>query len=136
MAERVFVVDDEKVIADTLTAILNASGYQASGFYDAESALIVFETESPDCLISDVLLPGMSGIDLAVQVRQLFPACRVLLFSGQAATRRVLDAARREGHEFELLLKPIHPIDLLTKLQMGSRSQAPSVPAASVHKAS
>jgi hypothetical protein len=45
------------------------------------------------------------------------PSCKILLFSGQAATADLLEKARMEGHEFEILAKPVHPTDLLAKLR-------------------
>jgi CheY-like chemotaxis protein len=80
-------------------------------------ALQAAHDKAPDLLISDVVMPVMSGIELAVQVRALCPDCKVLLFSGQAVTANLLDKARAEGHDFELLLKPVHPSDLLAKIR-------------------
>jgi CheY-like chemotaxis protein len=73
--------------------------------------------EAPDLLISDVVMPQLSGIDLAIQLREYCPDCKVLLFSGQAATAELLESARARGYTFELLLKPVHPADLLAKIQ-------------------
>ncbi len=117
MKNRIFVVDDEKVIADTLCAILRCSGYDAVAFYDAESTLTACAHQHPDFVISDVSMPGMNGVEMAVQLQDRFPGCSVLLFSGQAATLEVLEAAHRKGYDFELLLKPVHPKDLLAKLE-------------------
>jgi DNA-binding NtrC family response regulator len=116
MTKRVFVVDDERIIADSLATILNHSGYQASAFYDAESALLACELGNPDCIITDVVMPGMSGVDLAVEIKDRFPACRVLLFSGQAATSDLLATVRERGLDFDVLPKPVHPRDLLAKI--------------------
>jgi DNA-binding NtrC family response regulator len=118
MTKRIFVVDDERIIADSLATILNSSGYETSAFYDAESALLACELGNPDCLITDVVMPGMSGIDLAVEIKDRFPACRVLLFSGQAATADLLATVRGRGHDFNVLPKPVHPKDLLARLEM------------------
>ena len=120
MAKRIFVVDDEKIIADSLSAILNKSGFDASAFYDAETALSACEIANPDCVISDVVMPGLNGIDFAMQIKERFPACTILLFSGQAATFDFLANARSSGHDFELLSKPVHPKDLLARLRMGN----------------
>ena len=119
IAKRVFVVDDEKIIADSLSAILKNSGFDASAFYDAETALSACEVAVPECIISDVTMPGMNGVDLAIQIRERLPACTILLFSGQAATFDLLATARSRGHNFELLLKPVHPKDLLARLMTG-----------------
>jgi DNA-binding response OmpR family regulator len=127
MAKRLFVVDDEKNIADSLSAILNKRGFDASAFYDAETALSACETAKPDCVISDVSMPGMSGIDLGMQIKERFPACIILLFSGQAATFDLLANARSSGHDFELLSKPVHPKDLLARLEMVNPNPAQDV---------
>ncbi len=116
MAKLIFVVDDEKCIADTLAVILRQSGYEASAFYDARSALEQIEFCCPALVISDVVMPGMSGLDMAVRIRERHPACKVLLFSGQAATLNILDMVGQRGYDFELLAKPIHPTDLLARV--------------------
>ena len=116
MSKRVFVVDDERTIADTLAQILKGCGYQATAMYDGESALANCAVAPPDLIISDVIMPGISGIELAIEVRRLYPGCKLLLFSGMAATNDLLEAARLQGHEFEVLAKPIHPADLLEKI--------------------
>ena len=118
MTKRVFVVDDERIIADSLATILNSSGYYASPFYDAESALLACELGNPDCLITDVVMPGMSGVDLAVEIKNRFSVCRVLLFSGQASTSDLLATVRGRVHDFDVLPKPVHPKDLLARLEM------------------
>lgn len=115
--KRVLVVDDEQVIADTLVAIFTNAGYQAAAAYDAQSALAKCQSFLPHLLITDVVMPGMNGIEMAIQVRERFPTCKVLLFSGQAATADLLDKARRSGHDFELLAKPVHPAELLAKIK-------------------
>lgn len=121
MSRRVFVVDDESVIADTLCQILSNSGYDARAFYDAESTLMACAGQHPDVVISDVSMPGMSGVELAVQLTDRFPGCAILLFSGQAGTLEVLESARRKGYHFELLVKPVHPKDLLAQLDGATR---------------
>jgi len=124
----VLVVDDESIIADTLAEILTRSGYDGVAAYDADSALETALLKPPEMLITDVVLPGMSGIELAITVRRIFPDCRVILFSGQASTADLLAAAREEGHHFTLLNKPLHPQDLLHRI-----SEDLTVPAVRTH---
>lgn len=113
----VLVVDDESVIADTLTEILNRSGFAAMPAYDGEGALETALLMPPELLISDVVLPGMSGVELAITVKRVFPDCRIILFSGQAATSDLLASANSRGHHFSLLKKPIHPTELLARVK-------------------
>jgi CheY-like chemotaxis protein len=121
---RIFVVDDELVIASTLATILQRSGFDATSFTDPITALETARLSSPDLLISDVMMPALSGIDLAIQVQTVCPGCKVLLFSGQAATANLLDIARQSGHEFELLSKPIHPAEFLQKIKKVTENAA------------
>jgi DNA-binding NtrC family response regulator len=112
----IFVVDDERNIASSLTAILNMSGYRARFFVNPVEALAAARKEQPDLLISDVVMPELSGVDLAIQLKEQCPSCKVLLFSGQAATTDFLREARQQGHSFEVLAKPIHPNALLARI--------------------
>jgi DNA-binding NtrC family response regulator len=114
---RIFVVDDEEVIATSLTAILKISGFDASAFKSPLDALDAARVEAPDLLISDVVMPEFSGIDLAIRFKEECPNCKVLLFSGQAETANLLQKARNQGHDFTLLPKPIHPTDLLREIR-------------------
>ena len=113
----VLVVDDEKHIADTLALILASKGYGSQAAYDGTSALEMCRERTPDLIITDVVMPGMNGIEMAISIRREFAACRILLFSGQAATADMLEEARGRGHEFEILAKPAHPEQLLEKVK-------------------
>ncbi len=114
---RVFVVDDERVISTTLAAILRSEGYAADGFMNPMEALKAAETSQPDILITDVMMPQLNGVDLGIQFKTRYPGCRVLLFAGQGATPELLREARSQGHEFEILAKPMHPKDLLDAIK-------------------
>jgi len=113
---RVLIVDDEHMIASTLAQILNASGFEAKALFSGEHAVPVASEFQPDVLLTDVIMRGISGIDVAMQVAQVLPSCRVILFSGQASTADLLDRAKAQGYRFEMLAKPIHPRDLLRML--------------------
>jgi CheY-like chemotaxis protein len=114
---KVLVVDDERVIADTLAIILNKAGFDASAVYTGTGAVERARSDRPDLIISDVIMPDMNGIEAAINIRAFLPACKILLFSGQAATADLLESARAKGHDFEILAKPVHPQDLLAKLR-------------------
>lgn len=117
MVPRVFVVDDEQVIASTLASILKLHGYSAAFFTSPQEALAAARAKAPDLLISDVAMPGISGIDLAIQMKTQYPECKILLFSGQAATLDLLEDARNQGHDFQLLEKPVHPSEILSRVR-------------------
>jgi DNA-binding response OmpR family regulator len=112
----VLIVDDERVIADTLSVILSNSGFAVMTAYDATTALELASVIPPDLLLTDVSMPGMNGIDLAIALVQSIPDCKILLFSGQASTVDLLDKAQHAGYDFALILKPVHPTDLLSRI--------------------
>jgi DNA-binding response OmpR family regulator len=116
-ALRVLIVDDERMIADTLAQILNASGFAAKAVYDGAQAVAEAQQFYPDILLTDVIMRGMSGVDTGIRVAQALPQCRVILFSGQASTADLLDGALAQGYEFEMLAKPIHPQELVKILR-------------------
>ena len=101
-------------IADSLAKILCLSGFPAIAAYDGNSALETALLKPPELLITDVVLPGMNGVELAITVKRVFPDCKILLFSGQASTGDLLATAHRDGHRFTLLNKPVPPQELLT----------------------
>jgi DNA-binding NtrC family response regulator len=118
LAFRVFVVDDEDIIATTLASILCLrGGFSATPFHEPTAALQAARRDKPDLLISDVAMPVLSGIELAIQVREHHPRCKVLLVSGHPDTSDWLAAARAKGHDFEILAKPVHPTVLLKRVE-------------------
>ena len=128
----VLIVDDEKVIADTLSIILTHAGFITMTAYDGESALRIANAITPDLLISDVVMPGITGVELAIMLTQSLPNLKVLLFSGQASTVDLLEKARRSGHNFTALTKPIHPTDMLKRISESLAIRTP-IPHSSSH---
>lgn len=113
----VLVVDDEHLITDTICAILRRNGFDATGVYSGSDALTAARKIRPDIVLSDVLMPKMSGVELGIQLRSEFPGVKFFLFSGQAATTAMIHRAEAEGHFFELFPKPIHPEELVNRLR-------------------
>jgi DNA-binding response OmpR family regulator len=112
----IFVVDDEEMITNSLGEILGREGFDVFGFTNPLKALDRMETVGPDLLISDVMMPQLNGIDLAIKTRLVRPECRILLFS--AAASELTEEAWADGHDFRLLQKPVHPNELLREIAM------------------
>jgi hypothetical protein len=66
----------------------------------------------------------MRGIELVISMRRIFPDCKVILFSGNAATSSLLASATRAGHDFALLNKPVHPPEMLSQIPECMQPQA------------
>ncbi|MEP6643554.1 MAG: response regulator [Acidobacteriaceae bacterium] len=113
----IMVVDDEPVIRETVLEILREEGFDAVGMSDGAAALDWAQKVRPDVILSDVVMPGLNGIEMAIKIRELLPGTRIILFSGHGASTAILEQARLKGHEFEIFAKPIDPEVLLTKLR-------------------
>ena len=116
-SRKVLVVDDQKLIADTLAEILTNAGFDAVAAYDGWEALDKASRFHPHWVITDVLMPRMNGMELAITMRKNYPGSSILLFSGQAGISEIIEDGHRQGYEFELIAKPIHPLRLIERLQ-------------------
>jgi DNA-binding NtrC family response regulator len=114
---RIFVVDDEVEIAKMLAVILQMNLFNAVPYTDPKTALEAARAEPPDYVISDVVMPGMNGIELAMQLKREIPACKVLLFSGQIGAADLIREAAEQGYDFQLVQKPIHPTKLVEAIR-------------------
>jgi DNA-binding NtrC family response regulator len=111
--QKVLIVDDEHAISDSLAQIFLLRGYLVRTAYSAELAIEVLAEWKPSLAIIDVVLPKMSGIDLAILIKENYPSCHVLLVSGQLVTSDLADEAAQNGHVFDILAKPVPLPDLL-----------------------
>ena len=117
----VLVVDDEPLVTDTLAAILTREGFHALKAYNGKTALSISRAFTPDLLLTDVAMPEMDGIELAIRLVAGHPLCQVLLFSGHATCADVM-LAQNAGLDFPLLTKPVHPSELLRHIRQLLRS--------------
>src|SRR3569833_3186883 len=114
---KVLVVDDQRLIADTLAEILGNAGFDAVAAYDGFDALDKASRFHPNWIITDVLMPRMNGVELAIALRKNYPSSAILLFSGQAGISDILQKGQLQGYQFELIAKPIHPMRLNERLK-------------------
>ena len=112
--ERLLVVEDDPSVAEVARRLLTRAGYTVQVLRDAESAITALEHETFDLLVSDVVMPGMGGRDLAQELRRRRADVRILFISGYLdidASRLALDRRTR------LLHKPFSPEALLDAVQ-------------------
>lgn len=105
---RVLVANDERLIAETLRIILDRNGFETTCVYSGRHAIEAARTWQPHIFLSEALMPGMTGIDAAIQIRAIHPDCRVLLLA---------DPTSPLAHGFQILRKPIPPTELLERLR-------------------
>jgi len=110
---QVLIVDDEVVVAHSTAEIFRIAGHQPYSANSAEEALVIARQVRPDLVITDVVMPGKNGIDLAIQIVTEIPTCKVLLISGQAETTNLLEDAHQRGYHFDIVAKPLWPPELI-----------------------
>lgn len=110
----IYLVDDEEMITRSLAYILRGEGFLVTTFNNPLRALSKIANDAPDLLISDVMMPELSGLHLAMETKKVLPACNILLFSG--AADHLLQQAGEQGIGFRLLSKPLHPSTLLDEI--------------------
>lgn len=115
----VFVVDDEKAIADTLAVILRRAGFATEVFYTPTEALRRTQACTPDLLLTDVLMPDLDGYSLAYAVKRKCPNCQIVLISGNvtSAQYRCLSAEDAAIGDIVVLAKPIAPATLIAHIR-------------------
>jgi DNA-binding response OmpR family regulator len=98
----VLVVDDDPDVRGFVVASLEDLGYEVAEAADGETALTEFRREAPDLVVLDYLMPGMSGADVAREIRSARPDQAILFVSGYSET----DAIRSAAPGATLLAKP------------------------------
>ena len=114
---------DELVIAQALAIILSEVGFAATAFEDPESAITAAAANVLDLLLSDAVMPGITGSSWQYHFRGAHPKCKVLLFSGQTCTGDLLEEARGRGYDFDLRAMPVHPAGLLAKIRWRAKGR-------------
>jgi len=112
---RVYIVDDEQIIAETLALILERKGFSVAWFTNPLEVLSMVELSPPDLLISDVMMPELCGVELAIRVRSILPRCRILLLSAHFV--HFEENPSLFEHGFGLVAKPVHPDVLLVAIR-------------------
>jgi DNA-binding NtrC family response regulator len=102
----IFVVDDEEEIAKMFAVVLQMNLFNAVPFFDPHEALAAAKQRPPDYLLMDVIMPEMDGVQLAKAVKDIAPECKVLIFSGQEASEKLIEKANEKGYNFTLVLSP------------------------------
>jgi len=113
--EHVLVVDDEADIRGTLSELLRYNGYRVDSVGSGAEAVAAVSVEQPDIVLLDLLLPGMSGIDVANQLRATWPALPILFVSGHAEP----DLLNSAVPGVRLLRKPFQSEELYAAVRRG-----------------
>lgn len=114
MRKRVLVVDDDRLVADTLSLVFAANGYDSEARYSASAGLERARSFGPELVVCDVTMPEENGLQLADNLLRELPRTRVLMFTAFASNVARVDAhSVRTGRPLRLLSKPCRPEQLL-----------------------
>jgi CheY-like chemotaxis protein len=114
--ESILIVDDEPLVCDLLVQFLSVRGYRAFGVKDGHDALRMVEDVLPDAIVLDLIMPGMSGIDLLRALREKEYPGGVIIMTGSHNEELLDEAWALEPKE--VLVKPIDLERLLTAIQL------------------
>lgn len=103
---RILVVDDDSSIRNMLTFVLNKSGYEPTGVEDGESALDKLRKETFDLIISDIKMPGISGIDLLKKIKAIDGEIPVIMITAYASTDDAVEAMKLGAEDY--ITKPFN----------------------------
>ncbi len=112
--QRILVVDDDHLVADTLALIFRKSGFEARTAYSADEALESARIFNPDLLLCDVTMPGRDGLALVCDITRELPSCRIIVLTGfYSNLKSVREQSSRLARPVGILTKPCQPSDLL-----------------------
>lgn len=123
MSLRVLVVDDERAIADALARILRDHGHESRAEYSGDAAMYSTEEFQPQVLIADIVMPGVSGVELAEWFTETHPQCRVLLTSANLLHFDPSYLEFPNAERVAFLPKPVRISELLEFVEKGARVQ-------------
>ena len=98
--KRILIVDDEKNIVSSLTAILSDEGYEVSMTDDGVEALEIIQKDPPDLVLLDIWLPGMDGIEVLKTLKTYNPGVKVLIMSGHGTIDTAVKATKLGAQDF------------------------------------
>jgi FixJ family two-component response regulator len=111
----VFVIDDEKMIRDGLLSLIKSVGLRVETFASAHEFLSAKRPEAPSCLVLDVRMPGLSGLDLQLRLGESGAQIPIIFITGHGDIPMSVRAMKEGAYEF--LTKPVRGQDLLDAVQ-------------------
>jgi len=105
MNERLLIVEDEETLCESLKRVLVREGYIVDTFNSAEAVMDVFEERSYDLIITDIILPGITGIELLKRIKERLPDQIVIIMTAYASLETAVEALRTGAYDY--VVKPV-----------------------------
>lgn len=113
----ILVVDDEGAIRYSVTKTLERTGYQVVTASSGEEALAILTERDFDVVLTDIRMPGISGVDLLAQIKEQSPDAVVILMTGYASLGTAVESLRLGAHDY--LIKPSTSEDIRESVKRG-----------------
>ena len=111
----VFVIDDDRMIREGLQSLIRSVGLRVETFSSAQDFLLAKRPDAPACLVLDVRMPGLSGLDLQLNLAEAGIHIPIIFITGHGDIPMSVRAMKEGAHEF--LTKPVRGQDLLDAIQ-------------------
>ena len=105
MTERLLIIEDEDTLCESLKRVFIRDGYEVDSADSAEAAFKFLEDRSYDLIITDIILPGISGIELLIKYRKKNPAQKVMVITAYASLTTAVDSIKAGACDF--IIKPL-----------------------------
>jgi len=105
MAERLLIVEDEDTLCESLQRVFAREGYEVDIADSAESAFTLLESGLYDLIITDIILPGISGIELLTRYRKKNPSQKVIIITAYASIVTAVEGIKAGASDF--VIKPL-----------------------------
>ena len=109
---RICLIDDDVAARTALERVFAAEGHEVLSFPDGQRGLAAALEENIDCVLTDLRMPGVSGLELIDRLRDELPNLPVVLMTAHGTTETAIEATRRGA--FDYILKPFEMEELLT----------------------
>ncbi|MFP4670935.1 MAG: response regulator [Desulfohalobiaceae bacterium] len=116
---KILLVDDEEEFITTLSERLELRGYSTDTASDGQQALAMLDATCYDVVMLDLMMPGMSGLEILQQAKRLKPDLPIILLTGHGSTREGIEGMRLGAVDF--LMKPLDIVELITKIEEAVR---------------
>ncbi len=121
MSERLLIVEDDELLCNSFKRLFLKESYNVTAVYSAEAALISLESETYDLIITDIILPGIDGIELLTKVKDKYPGIIVIVMTSYATIETAIKAFRLGSYDY--IIKPVihDEIKLLVRNSLNQR---------------
>ncbi len=110
----VYIVDDDEGVRESLSTLLQSLGITSRGFDSAEASLEAIKTKRPDCMLVDVRMPGMSGLELQLQLAERELPLQLIMITGHGDIAMAVQAMKNGAADF--LEKPFNEQVLIDRV--------------------